>query len=167
MRRKQGDPKVTTLRGLAAFEGCDPGELAMFAQACDSVEVPAQRLLSMEGRVGRDVLVMVEGRAEARREGVFLWDLGPGDLIGELSIAGPAPAAVTIVARTPLRVLAVSAQGRGLLFDLPTLARVACAQMSRQLRSVLGAPTNRETNSVVDLTLVHPTVTAELALTSR
>lgn len=155
MRGSKGDPKVAKLKALRPFAGCDTDELTLLARAADMVEVDAERFLSTEGRVGRDVYVIVEGTAEARRDGVVVWELGPGDIVGELGIAGPAPAAVTVMARTPLRVLALSPQGRGLLFDLPTLARVACAQLSRQLRGVLGAPTGWTHERIVDLTVVE------------
>ena len=152
MRRRQGDPKLAKLEGLRSFAGCNTDELRLLTRAADLADVNADRLLSMEGRVSRDVYVIVEGAAEARRDGEVVWHLGPGDIVGELGIAGPAPSAVTVIARTPMRVLVLSPQGRGLLFDLPTLARVACAQLSRQLRGVLGAPTSWVHEPVVDLT---------------
>src|SRR5688572_6472079 len=86
MRRRREDPKAAALRALGAFAGCDPAELNALARASDVVDAPSDRLLSMEGRVGRDVYVVVEGRAEARREGVLLWEVGPGDIVGELSL---------------------------------------------------------------------------------
>lgn len=66
--------------------------------------------------------VVVEGLAEARRQGALLWQCGPGDLLGELRL-GVAPATATITACTPMRLLALMPRAHGQVFELPGVAR--------------------------------------------
>lgn len=139
MRRTQGDPKVAVLRGLGALKDCSTAELAVLARWLDECEVAKGDVLSRENRAGREVYVVVEGLAEARRQGALLWHCGPGDLLGELRL-GVAPATATITACTPMRLLALMPRAHAQVFELPGVARWVTSEMTRRLRHVLDAP---------------------------
>lgn len=139
LRRNQDDPKVGVLRAIPGFKDCTDSELATFARWLDECEVAKGEVLSTENRAGREMYILLEGLAEARRGGILLWECGPGDLLGEIRL-GVAPATATITARTPLRLLALLPSAHAQLFELPGVARWVTRETTRRLRHVLDAP---------------------------
>lgn len=69
------------------------------------IRVRAGRALIAEGSVGREFFVIAEGRAEVRRDGQVMNELGPGDYFGELALLGSARRTASVVAVTDMQVL--------------------------------------------------------------
>jgi CRP-like cAMP-binding protein len=97
--------KIAILSRLALFETCTKRELASIASAAVDTERPAGTILTREGRDGGLMFVILEGEAEVERDGKVLKRLGPGDVIGELSLIDGLPRSANVRAVTDLRVL--------------------------------------------------------------
>ncbi len=122
LRRNQDDPKVGVLRTLPGFKDCTDSELGTFARWLDECEVAKGEVLSTENGAGREMYILVEGFAEARRGGILLWECGPATCWVRSASEWP-PATATITARTPLRLLALLPAAHAQVFELPGVAR--------------------------------------------
>ena len=81
-----------------------------------------QAELIREGEPGREFFVVVDGEIEVRRGSRRVARLGAGSFVGEIALLSRSPRTATVVATTPLRVLAI--EGRDfveLLDSLPEL----------------------------------------------
>lgn len=72
-------------------------------------EVPAGTIFLEEGDEGRGLYVILQGKAEVTRsqkgETIHIALLGPGDLVGEMSLLNAAPVSATVCTRTPATLL--------------------------------------------------------------
>jgi MFS family permease len=71
------------------------------------VQVGPGEVLIREGDVGDLFYVIVEGEVEVTSRGKHLGTLGPGAYVGEIALLRDVPRTATVVARTPLRLLAL------------------------------------------------------------
>ncbi len=72
-------------------------------------EVPAGTIFLEEGDVGRGLYVILQGKAEVIKrqngEKVHIALLGPGDLVGEMSLLNAAPVSATVCTKSPATLL--------------------------------------------------------------
>jgi CRP-like cAMP-binding protein len=71
------------------------------------MEVGSGKVLIRQGDVGDLFYVIVQGEAEVIRDGKHLRNLGPGAYVGEIALLRDVPRTATVVAKTPLRLLAL------------------------------------------------------------
>ena len=71
------------------------------------MEVGSGKVLIRQGDVGELFYVIVQGEAEVTRDGKHLRNLGPGAYVGEIALLRDVPRTATVVATTPLRLLAL------------------------------------------------------------
>lgn len=109
-KRQAGSPASSMLRALPAFASCTDKELAELDRYCDEVTVAAGAAITRQGTPGREAFIILEGEAEVLVDGTVVAVLGPGDLVGEMSMLDTGPRSATVTARTPLRVLVVGPQ---------------------------------------------------------
>ena len=97
--------KIAILSRLPLFETCTKRELSSIASAAVDTERRAGSILTREGRDGGLMFVIVDGEAEVERDGTVIKRLGPGDVIGELSLIDGLPRSANVKAATDVRVL--------------------------------------------------------------
>jgi CRP/FNR family transcriptional regulator, cyclic AMP receptor protein len=118
---------VTELRSVALFQECGTRELRQIARLGTSVEVPAGRVLCVEGAIGAEFFVIVRGSAWVDRCGQRIAYLGPGQAFGEIALLsrnGRCRRTATVVAADPMTVLVFSrAEFNTLIRDVPAVAR--------------------------------------------
>ena len=72
-------------------------------------EVPAGTVFLEEGDAGRGLYVMLSGKAEISKqqngEALHIANIGPGDIVGEMSLLREAPVSATVCTRTPATLL--------------------------------------------------------------
>jgi CRP-like cAMP-binding protein len=91
--------------------------------------------LTHQGDTGHEFFIIVAGTATVERNGTRESDIGPGDFIGELSLLGGLPQAVTAVSNTPMTILVASPQEFATMLDLnPTVAREMLPAVVQHLR---------------------------------
>ena len=115
----RADTRIDLIRGLPLFELCSKRDLRRIAALADEREIAAGTELIREGEPGSEFYVVVDGEVDVRRRGRRVAHLGAGSFVGEIALLSRSPRTATVVAATPLRVLAIS--GRDFVALLDTL----------------------------------------------
>ena len=118
------DPKINRLARLPLFRACHQDELRWIASVAEEVEVPAGRVLAMQGSHAREFLMLTEGRAAIYVDGMKTGDLTMCDRVGETELLTARPALGSVIATTPCRLIAVEARRfEALVERIPTVSR--------------------------------------------
>ncbi|HET9287339.1 MAG TPA: cyclic nucleotide-binding domain-containing protein [Gaiella sp.] len=115
----RADARVELIRRLPLFELCSKRDLRRIASLADERGVEPGTELIREGEPGTEFYVVVEGEVDVRRRGRRIARLGAGSFVGEIALLSRSPRTATVIAATPLRVLAIS--GRDFVDLLDTL----------------------------------------------
>lgn len=125
------------LAAVPLFTTCNRKELGKIAKAADEIEIDAGRTLVEQGATGHEAFVIIEGRAEVRRNDQVVATLEPGQAFGELAILDGGPRTATVLAIEPLRVLVLGQREFGSLLDeVPGLARKLLTTLARRVREL-------------------------------
>jgi CRP-like cAMP-binding protein len=126
--------KVELLKQVPLFAGCTRSELIEVALSTDEREAPEGRVLTQEGRPGREFFVLVEGSVTVTRDGKKLAELGPGDWFGEIAILTYKPRTATVTATSRVHVLVVSDRDfRRVVETTPRIALKVLASVALRL----------------------------------
>jgi voltage-gated potassium channel len=118
----RADTRVELLRDLPLFELCSKRDLRRIAALAVERGLEAGTELIREGEPAGEFYVVVEGEVDVRRRGRRVARLGAGSFVGEIALLSRSPRTATVVAATPLRVLAISGRDFVALLDsLPEL----------------------------------------------
>jgi CRP-like cAMP-binding protein len=147
------------LTGTAFFDDCTPCEMRSIDRVATRVEVPAGRVLCVEGDIGAEFFVIVRGAFEVIRGGRLVAKLTEGQAFGEVALlcrTRTSRRTATVVAAEPSRVLVFNrAEFNGVVADVLPIARRLLERVSdiavelaadRSTYSVLG---NVDDDSVV------------------
>jgi CRP/FNR family transcriptional regulator, cyclic AMP receptor protein len=128
------------LSGIALFAGLNRKERRALAPRTDEVELEAGRVIVREGEWPYEFFAIEQGTAEVRRGEQLLAELGPGDFFGEMGLVGDTRRNATVVAKSPLKVVVMTAQAfRQTARELPEVAdkiRAAIEERCRHLEAV-------------------------------
>jgi CRP/FNR family transcriptional regulator, cyclic AMP receptor protein len=126
---------VDHLASVPLFSGCSGEELQRLARVVDEVTVPAGTKLTVEGDLGREAFVIVDGAAAVSKQGDEVALLGPGDHVGELALLDGGPRSATVTTTTDTTVLVMSKPAfNGVLDEIPALAHRLLVSVARRLR---------------------------------
>lgn len=128
---------IESLRNVALFAGCTMKELDRIARSGDEVMMAAGTLLADQGQTGREAFVVLDGSVTVKRNGRKVATLGPGAIVGELSLLdhGPRTATVTCDTNCSLFVIA-QRQFLGVLDDVPTLGHKLLSSLAGRIREL-------------------------------
>ncbi len=125
------------LANINLFSACSKRDLQRIARASDEVSVEAGRVLVEQGQMGREAFVILEGKANVKRNGRKVTTLGPGDQFGELALLDGGPRTATVEAATPMRVLVLTQRGLvSVLEAVPGLSRKVMASLAGRIREL-------------------------------
>lgn len=90
------DDKLEALKKTAIFSDLDDKSLEAIGRVTDRVAVHAGRVLMHEGEVVTHMYIMIDGSATVVVDGATVAELGPGAVIGELSMVDDKPSSATV-----------------------------------------------------------------------
>jgi CRP-like cAMP-binding protein len=135
-KRSKADGAAARLRGLAFFEGFNDAELARVAELAENVEAEAGALLIDQGRVGSECYVIEVGYAGVWVGDEHLVTLGPGSMVGEMALIEHRPRTASVVAETPVRLLAFDNRSfQELLHEMPKAEERVKALLAARLKA--------------------------------
>lgn len=130
--RKQAPEAASQLEGVGFFEGFSREELERVAQLAEEVEAQPGAQLMDQGRPGRECFVILEGTAGVYVSGEHIATLQPGSMVGEMALIDHRPRSATVLAETPMRLIAFDAKRfKTLLDEMP--------KASQRVMSILNA----------------------------
>jgi CRP-like cAMP-binding protein len=136
--------KIELLAHMSLFSTATQRELGQVAALTVPADLRAGTVLTRQGTSGALAYVIAEGRAEVVRGGRRLAVLGPGDVVGELSLLDGEPRSATVKALTDMEVLQISAQDLNrLLRKAPAVRRKLLEALSERVRAADRLPTAR------------------------
>ena len=111
---------VDDLRHIALFARMSNADLEEVAELGDPVDAEAGALLMDQGDVGLECFLVLEGEAGVMVAGEHVATIGPGSVVGEMALIGHKPRNASVVAQSPMRLLAFNiAAFKRLLEDMP------------------------------------------------
>jgi CRP/FNR family cyclic AMP-dependent transcriptional regulator len=123
------------LRNVPLFRSLNNKELQTLAKAADEITVPAGHVLVDQGQTGREAFIIVDGSATVKRNGKKVTTLGPGAVVGELSLLDHGPRTATVTTDSESTVLVVDQRHfLGVLDDVPSLSHKLLATLASRIR---------------------------------
>jgi CRP-like cAMP-binding protein len=133
--RKKAIGGAEKLAGVPFFAGFSPEELERVADLADDVDAEPGAVLVEQGRVGQECFVILDGQA-----GVYVGDehvttSGPGSMVGEMALLEHKPRNATVVAETPMKLIAFDTQHfKKLLSEMPKVNDRVMETLAARLR---------------------------------
>jgi CRP/FNR family transcriptional regulator, cyclic AMP receptor protein len=129
------DRKLEHLAKVKMFSSLNRRELARVAKAADEVSVKSGSEIVTAGTMGQEFYMILSGKAEVRRSGRKVADLGPGDYFGEMALLDSGPRSATVVADTDATLVVIGQREfMSILDETPEVARKLLVSMSARLR---------------------------------
>jgi CRP-like cAMP-binding protein len=105
------------------FAGLPADDLVAVADVVRELDASAGQVLTIEGRLGHDAFVVLEGLIEVRRDDELVEVLGEGAMVGEVAVFTDGRRNATVIARTDVRLGVIEQQALLDLVDaIPLLA---------------------------------------------
>ena len=125
------------LRNVSLFSGCTNKELETIARASDEISMKAGSLIVDQGQTGREAFVVLTGTVQVKRNGKKVSTLGPGTVVGELSLLDHGPRSATVVCETDCTLLLLDQRHFiSVLDEVPTMAHKLLAALAGRIREL-------------------------------
>ena len=114
--------RVAELSKVPLFANCSKRDLARLLSRVRTESVDAGHTLFVEGAPSANLYVILSGSAIVRKNGRRIARLGPGDVVGELSVILGGPRTATVEADTPIEWLVLDRESlRQAIDEVPGL----------------------------------------------
>jgi CRP-like cAMP-binding protein len=128
--------KADVLKKVPLFSGLNRRYLHLIAREADEVKVEAGAVLTKQGGLGLEFLLLLEGGARVERDGKVIARLGPGDFFGEMSLIDGLPRSAAVIAESPSVLLVIQSRAfRSLLDAVPGLQKRLLITLCERLRT--------------------------------
>lgn len=127
---------VEHLQGVPCFAECTNEQLAEIARLAERLHVQEGEVILREGRLGRELYIILEGTVVVTRDGKVVNEWGAGDYFGELAAIEAAPRSATVTATSDLEVLIVGPRELEAMMEIPGFRNALLLGMSRRIRDV-------------------------------
>jgi CRP-like cAMP-binding protein len=94
---------------IPLFSGLSEEDLRALSTYADEVSVSEGKHLVDQGGYAYDLFAIVDGKAEVTVDGQTVAELGPGDFFGEAGVLEKDQRNATVVAKTPMRLVTLTA----------------------------------------------------------
>ena len=127
--------RIDWLKKVPLFSGLSRRDLDLVARLTDVVKADAGKVLTRQGALGEEFLLIVDGSARVERDGKPIARLETGDFFGEMSLIDGNPRSASVIAESPITLLVVESRSfRCLLDAVPGLRRKISVTLSERLR---------------------------------
>jgi CRP-like cAMP-binding protein len=128
--------KADVLKKVPLFSGLNRRYLNLIAREADEVKVEAGAVLTKQGGLGLEFLLILEGGARVERDGKVIARLGSGDFFGEMSLIDGLPRSAAVIAESPSVLLVIQTRAfRSLLDTVPGLQKRLLVTLCERLRA--------------------------------
>jgi CRP-like cAMP-binding protein len=124
------------LSTLSFFGGFDRQALDKIAAMGEPVEVEAGAVIAEQGEVGREAYLVTAGEVQVLVNGHPIGTVGRGSILGEMALLDLRPRSATLMAVTPVELIAYDAkQFRAILDGMPRDARAKLEERDSRFRA--------------------------------
>jgi len=135
-KRSKASDGAARLRDLAFFEGFSDDDLARVAQLAELVQVEPGTCIIDQGRVGLECFVVETGDVGVYVADEHIVTLGRGSMIGEMALVDRRPRSASVVAETPVELLAFDTKAfKQLLTEMPIAEERVLSMLAARLKA--------------------------------
>lgn len=125
------------LKNVPLFSSCSQKDLEKIAKNGEELTMPAGTLIVDQGQTGREAFVVLEGTVTVKRNGKKVASLGPGAVVGELSLLDHGPRTATAVCETDCTLLLLSQRHfMAVVDEVPALSHKLMASLAGRIREL-------------------------------
>ena len=125
---------IDRLQGVPWFAACTAEQLETVVRLAERLHVDEGEVILREGRLGRELFVILEGSVVVTRAGRVVNVWGAGDYFGELAAIEGVPRSATVTATTDLDVLIVGPREFDAMMEIPGVRNALLVGMARRIR---------------------------------
>jgi CRP-like cAMP-binding protein len=130
------EERRTWLRQVPLFRGVSEDSLARLSERTTEASFEPDANIVVQGQVGNGLFIVVSGSARVLSGERELARVGPGAVIGELSVIDQQPRVATVVAEGPVTCLALASWDLLALLETdPRLGRNLLGELAARLRA--------------------------------
>ena len=128
---------LDSLSKVPLFSGCTKKELEKVARAGDEITMTAGTLIVDQGQTGREAFIVLDGEIMIKRNNRRVAVLGPGSVVGELSLLDHGPRTATAICETDCLLLVIE-QRRflGVLDNVPSISHKLLGALASRIRDL-------------------------------
>ena len=128
---------LTHLGSVPIFSACTQRELQRIAKAGSEVTMKAGSIIIDQGQTGREAFVVLSGTVTVRRNNRKIATLGPGSIVGELSLLDHGPRTATVTCDTDCELFVLDQRHfTSVLDDVPTIGTKVLAHLAGVVREL-------------------------------
>lgn len=125
------------LASVPLFSACTKKELQSIAKAGTDVTMTAGTVIIDQGQTGREAFVIMSGQVTVKRNGRKVITLGPGAIVGELSLLDHGPRTATVVCDTDCDLFVIDQRHfSGVMDEVPAIAHKVMAHLAGLVREL-------------------------------
>jgi CRP-like cAMP-binding protein len=125
------------LGSVPLFSSCSQKELQRIAKAGTDVTMTAGSVIVDQGQTGREAFVLMSGTVTVRRNGRKIASLGPGAILGELSLLDHGPRTATVTCDTECELFVLDQRHfTAVLDEVPSIGTKVLAHLAGVVRDL-------------------------------
>ena len=126
---------IDHLRKVSLFSSCSSKDLDKILKAGDQILAKPGQVIIDQGQTGREAFVIMSGTATVKRNGKKVTILGPGSVVGELSLLDHGPRTATVTCDEECDLLVIQQRHfLAVLDSVPALAHKLLATLAGRIR---------------------------------
>ncbi|MGB3734814.1 MAG: cyclic nucleotide-binding domain-containing protein [Ilumatobacter sp.] len=128
---------LDSLSKVALFSACSKKDLEKVARASDEITMTAGTTIIDQGQTGREAFVIVHGNVTVRRNNRKVATLGPGSVVGEMSLLDNGPRTAAVICDTDCTLLVIDQRRfRGVMEEIPAISHKLLGSLAGRIREL-------------------------------